>query len=223
MNWGLFYKPGGLDLSRHCQDVSVDDRENLDSFKKLVSTIDREISIQVEKSWFCLDITIQIQISWSRLRFIETDQDLPKISIISQSRSRSSYNFHKSWSWLLLLIHFTNRQLSISKNLSKMLRNLKKSQKVSTKILIISKNHGNLDLSRWSRLVSTISIKVSTQPSLNCKSLNFKNLDREKKWWFSKVSLDTKDIRDLDLDWSRLSRPPGLLFYKVAEIVKENR
>ena len=44
----LLTKPGGLDLpqrgldrdsqSRHCQEVSLDDRENLDRFKKLVST-----------------------------------------------------------------------------------------------------------------------------------------------------------------------------------------
>ena len=51
------------------------------------------------------------------------------------------------------------------------------------------------------------------------KSLDFKNLNRDKKersqpsrksWHCKKVSLDTKDILDLDLDWSRLSRPPGL-------------
>jgi hypothetical protein len=53
------------------------------------------------------------------------------------------------------------------------------------------------------------------------KSLNFKNLNREKKVdldrqeksrHFKKVSLDTKDF--LDLDWSRLSRPPGLHSYQ---------
>ncbi len=69
----------------------------------------RDISIEIEKSRYCLDTTIQIQISRSRLRFFKTYQDLPKISIISWSRLRSSYNFHKSWSRLLLLIHFTNR------------------------------------------------------------------------------------------------------------------
>ncbi len=104
---------GGLDLSwrgldrdswsRHQKKVSLDGQENLDSFKKLVSAIDI--------SRFCLDTTIQIQISRSRLRFIETYRDLPKISIISRSRLRSSYNFHKSRSRLLLLIHFTNWHL----------------------------------------------------------------------------------------------------------------
>ncbi len=104
-------KLGGLDLSRrgldqdsrsrHQKKASLDGRENLDSFKKLVSTI--------EISQFCLDTTIQIQISRSRSRFIVTYRDSPKISIIS--RSRSSYNFHKSQSRLILLIHFTNRHL----------------------------------------------------------------------------------------------------------------
>ncbi len=60
INWALnrslrlysnsYLTPGGLDLSwrglhrdsrsRHCQDVSLDARENLNSFKKLVSTMD---------------------------------------------------------------------------------------------------------------------------------------------------------------------------------------
>ena len=76
ISWVVYYKPGGLDLSRrgldrdswsrHCQEVSLDDRENLDSFKKLVSTI--------KKSRFCLEITIQIQISRSRSRHIEIYQ-----------------------------------------------------------------------------------------------------------------------------------------------------
>ncbi len=101
---------------------------------------DREVSIEIEKSRFCLDITIQIQISRSRSRFIETYQDLPKISIISWSRSRSSYNFHKFQSRLLLLIHCTYRHLwkdvtfhscllvKISQKCQEILINLKKSQ-----------------------------------------------------------------------------------------------
>ena len=52
------------------------------------------------------------------------------------------------------------------------------------------------------------------------KSLDFKNLDREKKiqswllrkyWHFKKVGLDTKDSLNLYLNWSRLSRPLGLV------------
>ena len=87
-------------------------------------------------------------------------------------------------------------------------------QKVSTKISIILKKHSYLDLSRWSRLVLTISIKILTQPSLNWKVSILKISMEKKKSWsrhdghsrrFSKVSLDV-----LDLDWSRLSRPPCL-------------
>jgi hypothetical protein len=53
----------GLDQdswSQHLQKVSLDGWENLDNFKKLVSTN--------EKSWFCLDTTFQSQKSQSRLR-----------------------------------------------------------------------------------------------------------------------------------------------------------
>jgi hypothetical protein len=46
------------------------------------------------------------------------------------------------------------------------------------------------------------------------KSLIFNNLNRAKKkfgksWHLKKVGLDTKDNLDFNLDWSRLSRPPG--------------
>jgi len=61
--------PGGLNLSwlcldrdsqpRHCQKVSLDSRENLNSSKKLVSTI--------QKSQSCLDTNFQSQKSWSRI------------------------------------------------------------------------------------------------------------------------------------------------------------
>jgi hypothetical protein len=72
-------------------------------------------------------------------------------------------------------------------------------------------------LSWWSRLVSTISIKILMQPSLNWKVAISKILTKKKKiqswpsrksWNLKKVGLNTKDI--LDVDWSRLSRPPGL-------------
>jgi hypothetical protein len=83
-------------------------------------------------------------------------------------------------------------------------------------ILIILKNHGFLDLSRWSWLVSTISIKILTKINFDWKILILKILTMKKKklisnlkaWHFKKVGLDTKDI--LDLDWSWLSRPLGL-------------
>ncbi len=53
-------------------------------------------------------------------------------------------------------------------------------QKVSTKISIISKNHGYLDWCWWSWLVSTISIKILTQPSLDWKV------------WILKISIEKK-------------------------------
>ncbi len=121
-----------LDVVSICLDVVSIETLDLDTKKKLVSTI--------EKFRFCLDTTIQIQISRSRSRFIETYRDFPKISIVSRSWSRSSYNFHKSWSRLLLLIHFTNRHLwkdvtfhscllvKISKKCWEILINLKMSQ-----------------------------------------------------------------------------------------------
>ena len=57
------------------------------------------------------------------------------------------------------------------------------------------------------------------------KSLDFKNLNREKKiwswpsrksWHLKKVGLNAKDI--LNLDWSRLSRTPGLVAFSLLLI-----
>ncbi len=39
----------------------------------------------------------------------------------------------------------------------------------------------------------------------------FQNWLQKSKMGKKKVGLYTKDILDLDLDWSRLSRPPGLI------------
>ena len=58
---------GGLDLSRHQKKVSLDGRENLDSFNKLVSTI--------EISRFSLDECSQDSTFWSRSRFFKTCRD----------------------------------------------------------------------------------------------------------------------------------------------------
>ena len=69
---------GGLDLSQrgldrdsrsqHQKKVSLDIQENLDSFKKLVSTI--------EISRFSLDEHSQDSTFWSRSRFFETCRDI---------------------------------------------------------------------------------------------------------------------------------------------------
>ena len=64
-------------------------------------------------------------------------------------------------------------------------------QKVLTKILIISKKHGYLDLSRLSRFVSTILIKISTQVNLNWIVSILKILTEIKK-----VNLDVMDNLD---------------------------
>ncbi len=92
------------------------------------------------------------------------------------------------------------------------------------------KSFDNLDKSWQSRLISTISIKIWMQPSLDWKILILKISTEKKKswswpsrksWHFKKVSLDRKDILNLDLDWSRLSRPPTLYFlaFKTFDLV----
>ncbi len=157
---------GGLDLSqrgldrdsrsRHQKKVSLDGPENLDSFKKLVLTIEiyRSRSRYLDQDWEILilsqhhhpDPNISIEI-------------LSKILIISRSRTRSSYNFHKSRLRLLLLIHFTNRHLwkdvtfhscllvKISQKCREISINLDKSQKVSIMSICLD----SLDVSRRSR------------------------------------------------------------------------
>ena len=114
--------------SRHWQRASLDSQENLDTFKKLVSTI--------EISWFSLDGHMQIQYFSVE---IETYQDLLRLL------------------WLFVIFVDFSGENSIF------------FEKVLTKILIISKNHCYLNLSWWYWLVSTISIKISTQPSLDWK------------------------------------------------------
>ena len=86
----------------------------------------------------------------------------------------------------------------------------------------ISKILTRLNKSRQSRRVSTNLTKISTRQSLDWK-ISILKISTEKKkvwswpsrksWQFKKVSLDTKDVLDLDLDWSRLSRPPGLILW----------
>ncbi len=80
-------------------------------------------------------------------------------------------------------------------------------RQISTASRQISKISTCLDKSRQSRQKSR-RVKVSTE-----KSWFKKSRPRKKKSWsrhFKKVCLDTKDVLDLDLDWSRLSRPPTL-------------
>ncbi len=75
-------------------------------------------------------------------------------------------------------------------------------------------------MSKLSLVISIVSISLDDldknfdAAKSGLKSLDFKNLDREKKIrssHFNKVGLDTKDSLDLDLDWSQLSRPSGFV------------
>jgi len=103
-----------------------------------------------------------------------------------------------------------------------MSRYLDKSRKVSTNLEKSQQISKSLDKSQksWqSRFVLTISINNSTKINLDWKISILKILTEKKKSWsrrdrksrhLKNVSLNTKDVLDLDLDWSRLSRPPRL-------------
>jgi hypothetical protein len=118
------------------------------------------------------------------------------------------------------MLRYLDKSWKVSKFL-KSLENLEKSWK-SWKVSKILKSLKNLEKSQksWQSLfVSTISINISTKINLDWKISIWKISTEKKKswsrlwrksWHFKKVSLDTKDILDLDLDWSWLSRPPGL-------------
>ncbi len=75
----------------------------------------------------------------------------------------------------------------------------------------LNKNRDYLKKSCLSRFISMVWISLDDLD---------KNHDAAKSWLKSldlkilteKVGLDTKDSLDLDLDWSRMSRPPGLVW-----------
>ncbi len=131
-------------------------------------------------------------------RFIEIYQDLPKVSIISWSRSRNCLHFHKSRSRLLLLIHFPKRHLW------KVIDPQKPISKISQKMLI---NLNNLEKSWQSWFISTILIKILTQPSLDWKVSILKISTEKKKlistqwtfWTFFKSW-----SQQIEKSWSRL-------------------
>ncbi len=209
-----FCSPGGLDLSRHRQTVCLDSRENLDIFKKFVST--------VEKSWSRSRLLDFVSTSMSRPKSLDRDRKIRRdlkilafLDSLSWSRSRSAWIFA-----------FSRQDFSIRRDFSsfsdsKGLDNVEISRQISTaswQILTISTR---LDKSQQSRRVLTISTKISTRQSLDWKvsilkiSTEKKNIRfrlSRKSWHLKKVGLDTKDNLDLDLDWSRLLRAPGLNF-----------
>ncbi len=115
-NWFSFKtKVGGLDLSRrgldrdsqsrHQKKVSLDGRENFDSFKKLVSTIE----ISRPRSRY-LDLVSTLPSSHKSLdRDRETHRDmtfLANLESLSRSRSRVSQLYHISRSRSLNLSRF---------------------------------------------------------------------------------------------------------------------
>ena len=134
----------GLDRdsrSRHRKKVSLDGRKNLDSFKKLVSTI--EISRSRSRNLDFVSTRRKSPKSLDRDREICRDMTfLANLDSLSRSRSRVSQCYHSSRSRFLNLSRF----LSL------------KSRKSLEKVSIMSRNLESLDLSRRSRFVSTISI-----------------------------------------------------------------
>ncbi len=170
----------------------------------------REISVEIKTSRFRFNINVQTKKSRSRLRNL----------------SRSD-NFGISWQFFSISIEkcvdfciFSSRFLNPSRLF--IIFRLKRPQQCrdfSTNLDCVLTNLDNLDKSRQISTISTRLDKNLDASKSQLKSLDFKNLDREKKSWsrhdghsrrFSKVSLDTMDVLDLDLDWSRTSRPPGL-------------
>ncbi len=162
-------KPGGLDLSRHCQTVRLDSRENLDIFKKFVSTVEKLRNLDF------------VSTSMSRPKSLDRDQEICRgmeilsfLDSLSRSRSRSK------WIYEYFSSRFLNSSRLLSFSYSKCLHNVQ----ISLQILICLDNlDKNLDKTK-SRL----------------KSLNFKNLNPDKKKF---ISTGFKSL-------SRLSRPPGL-------------
>ena len=133
-----FCKPGGLDLSRrgldrdsrsrHRKKVSLDGRKNLDSFKKLVSTI--EISRSRSRNLDFVSTRPKSPKSLDRDREICRDMTfLANLDSFSRSRSRVSQCYHSSRSRFLNLSRFLS--LKSRKSLEKvsiMSRNLENSR-----------------------------------------------------------------------------------------------
>ena len=190
-------------LDREKKKVYLDRQENLDNLKKLVS-------IEISRSRLrILDFVSTSMSTKSLNRDREIHRDLKILAFLnslSQSQWRSA--------WIFV---FSHRDSSFRRDFSSF---------SDSKGLDKSRLH--LDKSRQSWRVSTISTKILTRQSLDWKVSILKILTKKKKSWsrpsrksrhFKKVGLDTKDVLDLDLDWSRLSRPPGLFFILWKKII----
>ncbi len=202
----VWTKVGGLDLSRRRQRVSLDSRENLNSVKKLVSTI--EISRSRSRLLDFVSTTMSRPKSLNRDREIRRDlKFLAFLDSLSQSQPRSA--------WIFV---FSRRDFSIRRDLRpRQCRDFSTNLNcVSTNLDCVSTNLKNLDASQ--QILTILTRLDNLDKNLDASKSRLK---REKKSWsqpsrksrqFKKVSLDTKDILDLDLDWSRLSRPPTLVW-----------
>ncbi len=177
-------KPGGLDWSRHWQKVSLDSQENLDNFKKLVSTI--------EKSWFFLDTTFQSQKSGSRSRNLSRPEIFGKswqfVSISIKSESILSY-------FLIEISQFVKIfEPAVTQKVSKMLRYLDKSQKVSMKILTQLNLNWKVSIlkiltEKKNNLVSTVRIILTS----------FKSWSRQIKKSQSRLVSTVKTLRLIEI------------------------
>jgi hypothetical protein len=159
--------------------------DNLDGFQKLVSTIEKSRS----RSRF-LDLVLT---SMSRPKSLDRDweirRDLKILAFLdSLSRSRSA--------WIFV---FSRRDFSTNLDKSRqILTNLDKSRQISTNLDKSRQISTNLDKSRQILTISTILTcldnldKNLDATKSRLKSLDLKNLDREKK----KVDLDVMDNLD---------------------------
>ncbi len=150
------------------------------------------------KSWHFKKVSLDfVSTSMSRPKSLHRDREIRRdLKILAFLDSLFGSRLRSAWILIFSCWDFSIRRDFSSFSDSKGLDNVEISQQILTISTRLDNLDKNLDASKsW------------------VKSLNFKNLDREKKnwsWHFKKVSLDTKDVLDLDLDWSRLLRPPGL-------------
>ena len=173
--------------SRRQKSISLDGRENLNSFKKLVSTIEKSRS----RSRFLDFVSIEIFRDKSRLLWLFVlFVDFSRISRVFLDLDREIMDFYKylDWDFSSQPYLFTFCASKLASKWAKSVGNSNFFQKVATKIsiyleiiLINCKNLKNLDLSWKSRLVLTILIKILTHPSLNWKVSILKILTKIKK------------------------------------------
>ncbi len=166
--------PGGLDLSRrgldrdsrsqHQKKVCLNSRENLDSFKKLVSTIEISrlrsrnldfVSTRPKKSEKVWKVSIETEKSAETWHFwqistvcLDLDRELVNVITFLDRDFSICQDF---WAWSLEKVL---KKSQLCWEISKILDKSQKSRFVSTILICLD----DLDLSRRSRFVSRISI-----------------------------------------------------------------